>query len=52
MKHFPKVDRICQAIKAKYEYANEEYIVVAPNGVLDIITFEKNTRKKGKSMVP
>lgn len=37
LKHFPKVDRICQAIKAKYEYANEEYIVVAPNGVLDII---------------
>nr|WP_325221435.1 PcfJ domain-containing protein [uncultured Oscillibacter sp.] len=37
LKHFPKVDRICQAIKAKYEYANEEYIVIAPNGVLDII---------------
>lgn len=37
LKHFPKVDRICQSIKAKYEYANDEYAVVAPNGVLDII---------------
>lgn len=37
LKKFPKVDRICQSIKAKYEYANEEYAVVAPNGVLDII---------------
>lgn len=37
LKKFPRVDRICQAIKAKYEYANEEYAVVAPNGVLDII---------------
>lgn len=37
LKRFPKVDRICQSIKAKYEYANEEYAVVAPNGVLDII---------------
>lgn len=37
LKRFPKVDRICQSIKAKYEYANDEYAVVAPNGVLDII---------------
>ncbi len=37
LKSFPNVDSICQSIKAKYEYANEEYAVVAPNGVLDII---------------
>lgn len=37
LKDFPKVDRICRSIKAKYEYANEEYAVVAPRGVLDII---------------
>lgn len=37
LKKFPRVDRICQSIKGKYEYANEEYAVVAPNGVLDIL---------------
>lgn len=37
LKKFPKVDRICQSIKAKYEYANEEFAIVAPTGVLDII---------------
>ena len=37
LKKFPKVDRICQSIKSKYEYANDEYTVVAPNGALDII---------------
>ena len=37
LKKFPKVNRICQSIKAKYEYANEEYAIVAPTGVLDII---------------
>ena len=37
MSNFPKVDQICQSIKDKYEYGNESYAVVAPNGVLDII---------------
>lgn len=37
LKRFPKVDRVCQAIKAKYEYANGEYAIVAPTGALDII---------------
>lgn len=37
LKKFPKVNRICKSIKAKYEYANEEYAIVAPTGVLDII---------------
>lgn len=37
LKKFPKVDRICQSIKSKYEYANEEYAIVAPTGALDII---------------
>lgn len=37
LKKFPEVDRICRSIKEKYEYANGEYAVVAPNGALDII---------------
>lgn len=37
LSNFPKVDQICQSIKGKYEYGNENYAVVAPNGVLDII---------------
>lgn len=37
LKNFPKVDRICQSIKDKYEYANEKYTVIAPDGALDII---------------
>lgn len=37
LEKFPEVDHICQSIKAKYEYANEEYAIVAPTGVLDII---------------
>lgn len=37
LKSFPEVDRICQSIKTKYEYANDDYTIVAPDGVLDII---------------
>ncbi len=37
LKNFPKVDRICQSIKDKYEYANAKYTVIAPDGALDII---------------
>ena len=37
LKRFPKVDRICQSIKAKYEYADKEYAVIVPSGVLDIL---------------
>ena len=37
LKKFPKVDRICQSIKDKYEYANKEYAVIVPSGVLDIL---------------
>lgn len=37
LKKFPEVDRVCRSIKEKYEYANGEYAVVAPNGALDII---------------
>lgn len=36
-KDFPNVDKICQSIRKKYEYANEDYAVIAPSGVLDII---------------
>lgn len=35
---FPHVNAICQELKAKYEYADENYMVVVPNGILDIIT--------------
>ena len=37
-KEFPHVNAICQEIKAKYEFAGETYMVVAPNGIMDIIT--------------
>ena len=37
LKKFPEVDHVCQSIKAKYEYASEEYAIVAPTGALDII---------------
>lgn len=37
LEKFPNVDSICQSIGKKYEYANGEYVVVAPKGALDII---------------
>ena len=35
---FPHVNAICQEIKAKYEYADADYMVMVPSGILDIIT--------------
>lgn len=37
LKKFPDVDDICRSIKEKYEYSDEQYSVLAPNGVADII---------------
>lgn len=37
LKTFPDVDKICRSLKGKYEYANEEFTVVAPDGAKDII---------------
>ena len=34
---FPNVDKICQSIKEKYEYSNEKYAIIVPDGTLDII---------------
>lgn len=36
-KKFPDVDKICQSLKAKYEYADETYAIVAPTGIVDIL---------------
>lgn len=36
-KKFPGVDKICAAVKAKYEYIGEKYRIVAPDGIGDII---------------
>lgn len=37
LKDYPHVEEICKSLKTKYEYANQFYAVVAPNGVEDII---------------
>lgn len=37
LEDFPNVDKVCQDIKEKFEYANGNYAIVAPNGALDII---------------
>lgn len=34
---FPDVDKICRAIKEKFQYADDKYAVVVPDGILDII---------------
>lgn len=36
-KKFPNVDQICRSLKKKYEYADETYAVIAPNGIVDIL---------------
>lgn len=36
-KSFPKVDKVCKAIKDKYEYKSETYSIVVPESVLDIL---------------
>ena len=33
---FPHVNAICQEIKAKYEYADADYMVVVPDGILAV----------------
>lgn len=37
LEKYPDVDAICQSVKDKFEYENEQYTVVAPDGALDII---------------
>lgn len=37
LEKYPQVDEICQSIKSKFEYAAENYVILAPNGVKDII---------------
>ena len=34
---FPNVDDIFHAIKEKYQYKGQKYVIVVPNGVLDVI---------------
>lgn len=34
---YPHVNSICQALKEKYEYADQDYAVIAPGGVKDIM---------------
>lgn len=36
-KKFPNVDQICRSLKKKYEYADDTYAVIAPNGIVDIL---------------
>ncbi len=37
LKAHPNLDGICKSLKEKYEYANDDFAVVAPCGVLDIL---------------
>ncbi len=37
LEKFPNVDRICQSLREKFEYASETYAIAAPTGALDII---------------
>ena len=37
LKKYPNVDAICQSVKDKFEYENEQYAIVAPCSALDII---------------
>ena len=37
LNEYPHIDEICQSLKEKYEYSDEEYMIVAPTGVEDII---------------
>jgi hypothetical protein len=39
---YPLVNDICLSLKAKYEYANEEYAIVVPTGVMDILAEGRN----------
>lgn len=35
---FPEVEKILKEIKPKYEYQNEEYMVIVPGSLIDIVT--------------
>lgn len=37
LNEYPHIDEICQSLKEKYEYSDEEYMIIAPTGVEDII---------------
>ena len=37
LEEYPHIDEICQSLKEKYEYSDEEYTIVAPTCVEDII---------------
>ena len=37
LEKFPNVDDIFHAIKEKYQYKGQKYVIVVPNGVLDVI---------------
>ncbi len=36
-KQFPKVERICASIQSLYSYRSEQYQIVVPKGILDIV---------------
>ena len=37
LEEYPHIDEICQSLKGKYEYGNEQYMIIAPSGVEEII---------------
>ena len=37
LEEYPHIDEICLSLKEKYEYGNEQYMVIAPTGVEEII---------------
>lgn len=36
-KQYPDVNAICQAVKKKYEYGDDQYQIIMPNGIKDIM---------------
>ncbi len=36
-REYPQVNRICKRLKKIYEYSDEQYVIVAPRGVKDIL---------------
>ena len=34
---FPRIDAICETLHKKYEFADETYTIIAPNGIADIL---------------
>lgn len=37
LEEYPHIDEICQSLKEKYEYSDEEYMIIAPTCVEEII---------------